>query len=262
MTKDDRSDRQLTSLVHPSDLGAAIGLLTRLPFPVDEELAVKRGARAAWAWPLVGLLPVLVATGLATILLSLSVPAVWAAIFWLSVHIMLTGAMHEDGLADSADGFWGGYDRVRRLAIMKDSHIGSYGVIALVLSIAARVSTLAVILPATGAFTALLVVGITSRLPMVILMAALPNARGRGLSESVGRPSQETTLLATVITLVLALILTPAAILPLFVYITFTTTGIAALAKSKIGGQTGDVLGTAQQITEITALAVFAALLS
>ena len=91
-----------------------------------------RGSASAWVWPLVGLvigtLGVAVGAGLSV----LGVPTPLAAGAVLATQVILTGALHEDGLADSADGLWGGRDAKRRLAIMKDSSIGSYGVLAIV----------------------------------------------------------------------------------------------------------------------------------
>ncbi|MEM9579659.1 MAG: adenosylcobinamide-GDP ribazoletransferase, partial [Pseudomonadota bacterium] len=164
----------------------AASLLTRLPLRVPEA-AFARSAEAAWAYPLVGVLTgaVVAAAGLGA--LAAGLPAVLAAILALGSGILVTGAMHEDGLADCGDGFWGGWDPQMRLKIMKDSQIGSYGVIALVLSLALRVFALSLLLVAPGAALSIIAVHVASRAVMPAVMAALPHARSGGLSKSVGR---------------------------------------------------------------------------
>ncbi|MGH1367247.1 MAG: adenosylcobinamide-GDP ribazoletransferase [Maritimibacter sp.] len=246
-------------LVHHSDVIAALALLTRLPLKAD----FSRGARAAWAWPLAGL----VVGGASALVACLSLafglsPAVSAALA-LTVQPILTGALHEDGLADSADGLWGGHDKMRRLEIMKDSAIGSYGVIALILSLVLRWALITSLLAADHTPLWLIAPALLSRAPMVVLAAALPNARGKGLSHSVGRPPQNAALLAVTLALLLSWLVTAA--LPLTVFLTailtvsLTTIAVAAIAKRKIGGQTGDILGATQQLCESAALLALAA---
>lgn len=261
MTKHDTHPNVTAPLAEWSDISAAIGLLTRLPVQVDMARASARGAAAAWAWPLVGVIPALLAAALGFGALACGLPGFWAAALALVGQVMITGAMHEDGLADAADGLWGGASPERRLDIMKDSHIGAYGVIALVLSLSLRAAALAVILPAQGALAALIITGLVSRVPMVALMAALPNARGRGLSQSVGRVSWRTAGLALGIAGAVTVIAAPSAVIVLGFWTTLPPLIFAGIARQKIGGQTGDILGAAQQITEIAALAVFATLL-
>ncbi|WP_424939814.1 adenosylcobinamide-GDP ribazoletransferase [Aliiroseovarius sp. S253] len=258
MTKHDRSK----PILHPADIPAAIGLLTRLPIRVDAELATQRSALSAWAWPLAGLVPALIGWGLGVAALSAGLPMLFAACLALLGQIMVTGALHEDGLADVADGFWGGYDRDRRLEIMKDSRIGAYGVIALILSLGLRASAVAVLLANPGVLSALVVIAVSSRLPMVLLMASLPNARGSGLASQVGRPRAVTAWMASGVTVLIVLIAMPSALLPLLVCIGLGSIALAALAKEKVGGQTGDVLGASQQISEIIGLAVVVSLIS
>ena len=258
MTKHDSS----MPILHPADIPSAIGLLTRLPIRVDATLATHRAARSAWAWPLAGLVPALIGWGLGTLAVSVGLPLLFAACLALLGQVMVTGALHEDGLADVADGFWGGYERDRRLEIMKDSRIGAYGVIGLVLSLGLRASSLAVLLTAPGVLSALVVIGVSSRLPMVLLMSALPNARGAGLASQVGRPPAITAGIACGVTALVVLIIMPSALLPLVACIGLGAAALAALAKAKIGGQTGDVLGASQQISEIIGLAVMVSLIA
>jgi adenosylcobinamide-GDP ribazoletransferase len=166
--------------------------------------------------------------------------------------------MHEDGLADTADGFWGGFTTERRLEIMKDSHIGTYGVIALVLSLLVRWAMFTTLV-SNGAILAPMVAAATlSRTPMVGMMALMPNARRGGLSASVGRPGVPVAGLALAFALLIALPLAGAASLPVLLATALPAIGLVLVANRKIGGQTGDVLGAGQQLVEIAVLAVLA----
>lgn len=242
------------------DIAAALGLLTRLPVPVDFDHAQTRGAQAAWAWPLAGALVGGLAALVGVVGAAFGTPAPIAAALALTTQVVITGAMHEDGLADTADGLWGGFDRVRRLEIMKDSHIGAYGTIALVLSLILRWAALSVVFTSGHPLLALIAAGGHSRAMMCAMMAALPNARGAGLAQSVGRPDQRTTFLALGLGGALVLITTGWAVIPLALWTTLAAIGLAMIAKTKIGGQTGDILGATQQLTEIAALITLATL--
>lgn len=240
------------------DVALAVALLTRLPVPVPEAVARGRGAGAAWAYPLAGVPVALAAGGLALGLMALGVPAAIAAGMALTVQVVLTGAMHEDGLADSADGLWGGWTRERRLEIMKDSRIGSYGVLALVLAIGLRWSALTAL--GTALLGPLLAAALISRAAMTVVMAALPHARADGLSHSVGRPGKATAAVAVALAIGISLAL-PGHGVPAMLSVTAVATlGCIALARARIGGQTGDILGATQQVTEIAALIAAAAL--
>lgn len=245
------------NLAEPGDILDALALLTRLPIAK----AGTRGAAAAWAWPLAGLVVALLAGVVGWIALSLNLPTPVVAGLVLATQIAATGALHEDGLADTADGLWGGHDTARRLEIMKDSHIGSYGVLALGLSLLLRWSTLSALIASGSLFAPLVAVAVLSRAPMAVLAAALPNARGGGLSAHVGRPAQESATLAVGVALLLAFAALGWTMLAPVFWAALGAIAIAAIAKRKIGGQTGDILGASQQITEIAALVALTATL-
>lgn len=242
------------------DIAAATGLLSRLPLPVDPEAAQARGARAAWAYPLAGIAVAVIACVIGEAALRAGLPEALAAGLVLATVVIVTGAMHEDGLADSADGLWGGWDKVRRLEIMKDSHIGAYGVLALVLSLGLRWGALAVIMQSGAMWPVLIGAAALSRAGMVGVMHALPNARAGGLSQSVGRPSSTTALIAAGLAVAIWL-LVYTALWPLVAAVV-AAVACALVARAKIGGQTGDILGATQQITEIAVLLVVAAQLT
>lgn len=241
----------------PRDVVTALGLLTRLPVRGD----MGRGAAAAWAFPLAGLVVGGLAAFAVWLALAMGVPVAVAAGIGLAAQALLTGAMHEDGLADTCDGFWGGWSRARRLAIMKDSQIGTYGVMGLLLVTLGRWSALALLLDAGWLWAPMLAAAVVSRVPMVWIMAFLRNARGTGLSQSVGRPDVALAGIATAIGLVVLVLSGMPVIVPALL-LTLGTIGLAVLAQARIGGQTGDVLGAAQQLAEVLLLVIFASALA
>jgi adenosylcobinamide-GDP ribazoletransferase len=242
----------------PMDIVVGLSLLTRLPLRLSEA-DYARGARTAWAWPLVGVVVAGVASAVALILGRIGYGYEITSLIALATMIVITGAMHEDGLADCADGFWGGHDPARRLDIMKDSRIGAYGVLALILSLGLRWAALVALARLGLLVPALLVSAVLSRAAMVAVMQALPNARSAGLSHQTGRPGPTATRLAVAIAVVLALLLGGWACVWAALWVALAGFAAARLARAKIGGQTGDVLGASQQLTEITALLVLLA---
>jgi len=240
-------------LVTLHDLPAALGLLTRLPVAVDGDRAVARGAAAAWAYPLAGALVGALAAAVHGLVSWLGLPPPLAAGLAVGALVIVTGALHEDGLADSADGLWGGWTRDRRLAIMRDSRIGSYGVVALVLSLGLRAGALASLPPAL-AWPTLIACGALSRGAMVGLWAVLPPARRDGLSAGTGRPRPATAALALALGAAVGLLTCGTAGLGAALAGLGGAAVVGILARAKIGGQTGDILGAAQQAAEITAL--------
>ncbi|MGR3491116.1 MAG: adenosylcobinamide-GDP ribazoletransferase [Shimia sp.] len=239
------------------DLAAATGLLTRLPVPVDGDRAMERGARSAWAYPLVGLLVGLILAGVGWVLLPLGAPL--AAALALAVGIVITGALHEDGLADCADGFWGGYTKDRRLEIMADSRIGTYGVLALGLSLLIRWQAMALLLAISPLW--LILAPALSRAAMVPVMQYMDHARPGGLSARVGKPGQRAELVSFVLILAINSAFGLTAIAPALA-VTVVTLGCPLIAQRKIEGQTGDVLGATQQLTEMAALVALVAVLT
>lgn len=233
------------------DLPAALVLLTRLPIPALPDKAFTNGARATWAYPLAGLLLALITglIGLGAAALGLAAPV--TAGLMLGALILLTGAMHEDGLADTADGLWGGHDRSHRLEIMKDSRIGAYGVLALIVAMGLRWLGLSGV-----TWAELAVALVLSRAMMPPLMYALPHARADGLSQSVGTPPLASVTLALVIGAGMAIALMGTAGLVAIAVAGLVAALIGWIAKAKIGGQTGDILGATQLCTEIAILIV------
>lgn len=241
------------------DIAAALGLLTRVPVAVEEARALEHSAVAAWAYPVVGFFLGGLSLFVFTVATLIGLPQIVGVILVVAFNIIVTGGMHQDGLADSADGLWGGWTVERRLAIMKDSNIGVYGVCAISLSLILYVVTLDALAWHPVMALALFGAAALSRAMMVVLMYVLPNARGGGLSQSVGRPPAGSMWIALVCsfggTLIVGLLVGHiwAAVLAV-VLAGCAAASCAAIARRKIKGQTGDILGATQQISELTIL--------
>ncbi len=240
------------------DLVSGFGLLSRLPVPSR----AFTGARSVWVWPVVGAV-VGAAAGLVAVAATASglSPGVTAALVMATVTL-LTGAMHDDGLADSADGLFGGWTPERRLEIMKDSRIGSYGLLALLITGLARWSALTLLVSTAFALPVLIAAGALSRAPMAVMMALMPGARPGGLSASTGRPGPARTILTCALALAIGLATLGPAILPLLPAALLPAVAMGWLARRRIGGQTGDILGAAQHLAETAILITASAALT
>ena len=254
--------RQWLPEIRAADLLIALGLLTRIPVPAHDESGSEPIARSCWAWPLVGVIVGFIA-GLAGAALSwLGVSSPLAAIAALGVLILLTGALHEDGLADTIDGLGGGATAEKRLEIMKDSRIGVFGAIGLLL---VQLGRWAAMSEASGFQLILVLVAAASasRVAVVLAMAWLEPARESGLSVSVGRPTPRTAGLATVLAAIICIVVVgPVAGVLAIVFSVLGALPICLLAKSLLGGQTGDVLGASQQFAELAVLVTLVSIIA
>ncbi|ABG31442.1 cobalamin 5'-phosphate synthase [Roseobacter denitrificans OCh 114] len=237
------------------EIGVAFCLLSRLPMPALPAAAFERSARSVWAYPLVGATLGLIAGGVGAAALWAGLPVGIAAGLTLAALMLSTGAMHEDGLADTADGFWGGFDRDRRLEIMKDSQIGTYGTLSLIVTSGLRWAALAVLLPA--GIAPVIVAACLSRAAMPVIMRHVPHARGDGLSHSVGRPAMPHVFAGLCIAVLLGAVLSGPVVLVALALGAGLVFGAIKLTQHKIGGHTGDVLGATQVITELLVLLTF-----
>ncbi|MEM7242160.1 MAG: adenosylcobinamide-GDP ribazoletransferase [Pseudomonadota bacterium] len=250
------NDMDQKSLFSLYDIPAAFALLTRIPMPFDYGKLSARGAHAVWAYPIVGAVVGAIAGLLISLLAATPIPSAATAMLGLCVLVMLTGAMHEDGLADCADGFWGGATKERRLEIMRDSRIGAFGVIALIVVLVAEWSLIegVVFADPVALFAA---IGAASRAPICAAMYALPNARATGLSVLTGRPKLSTALLGLGLGGVIVLVIFGVSLLSFYLMLGagFGALIVYLLAYQKLGGQTGDVLGASQKLAAVFALA-------
>lgn len=246
-------DPDLGTLVE--DLRPAFGFLTRLPVGSGTTGVAPDFRRIARVFPIVGA-AVGILGGIVILIAGwLGEPPLLAVSLAVAATVLITGGFHEDGLADTADGFGGGRSSEQKLEIMGDSRIGTYGALVLIFSVLFRVGALAAIYP-TGAFrTALALVAAeaVSRAAQVRLWYALPAARQGGLSDAAGAPDERSMLAALVIGLVVVIV----AIIPAFgfsaaivatVVLGIATFAFIRLSSSQIGGRTGDTLGACQQI--------------
>jgi adenosylcobinamide-GDP ribazoletransferase len=252
-----------------SEFLVCLRFYTRLPLPAQPHEqaphAIPDFSRAAGLVPIAG---ALIGAGGALVLAlaaSLGLAPLLAATLSIAGLVLMTGAMHEDGLADLCDGF-GGANVERKLQIMKDSRLGTFGAAALVLSLILRIGALAGLVTAGIGLAAgvLVAAGAVSRaaglLPLVLLRPARPDGAGFGATA----PSAGALRIAAVLAFLCAC-------LPIFagvglprvlgacILATLAAYGTAALARRQLGGQTGDVAGAAQQVSEIAVLLVFAA---
>lgn len=221
------------------EIRVAFMLLTRLPMG-QVARTVPMGA-TAWAWPLVGL----VSGGISAAALALPGPDLAMAVLAVAAGLLVTGAMHEDGLADVADGFGGGRTTARKLEIMRDSRLGTYGAAALVLALLLRVALLAEV----GAWD-VVAAAVASRALLPALQMGMPQAREAGLGARAAQGASVTGVLIAAAMGVAALCLSPLALLALVA----VQAGVAWLARRQIGGVTGDVLGAAQVGGELAVL--------
>ena len=237
----------------------ATAVLTRLPVAAGAP-AAGAVAAAGWAFPLVGAGVGALCT-LAFLAAELAgCSAAIAAAIAVAAGIALTGALHEDGLADTVDGFGGGADRDAKLAIMRDSRHGTFGILALVFSIGLRAAAVAAIGEPVHVGLALVAAHAASRGALPLLMRLLEPARADGLGAAAGRPSQAVAIVAGSLGAAIALaLLGPRGGAVALLLAAAALALVAALARRQIGGYTGDVLGFFQQTGEIVMLLAAAA---
>ncbi|QDW40938.1 adenosylcobinamide-GDP ribazoletransferase [Bradyrhizobium sp. KBS0727] len=244
------------------DFKMAMGFLTRLPVPHPDGAKPANFARAYRLFPVVGGLVGLAMGLLCLALRQVGVPDLAAAALVLGTGALLTGALHEDGLADVADGFGGGRDVEAKLAIMRDSRIGTYGAMALLVGFATKLSALAAI-PDGYVVPSLISAHALARGVLPFLSLNLPYARQDGLARTSGQPDPTTTAIAGALALLIAL-LSLSWTEALWAAVAAAISGfvMARLALRQIGGQTGDILGAAEQVAETAILVLLAAKLA
>lgn len=224
----------------------ALVFLTRLPLGRWLPPRVLPLADAAWAFPLAGV----AVAALAVAPMALAGPGLLPAALTLALICWLTGALHEDALADFADA-GGGRTPEDRLRIMRDSTIGSFGAAALVAALAIRLTALAAVGP-----WALIGAAAFGRAVPVAVMRGLPPARGDGLGHGAGRPSFRAVAAALVIGAAALILTAPGPVAGLAGLVAGALAGLAVALRARrlLGGQTGDVLGAAILSAETAAL--------
>lgn len=242
-----------------NQLKSAFITLTRLPFIKidDEDFDLKN---SLWAFPIVGLVLAGLTSLVISILCALDLPPLAATILAVLALILLTGALHEDGLADCADAL-GGSSQERRLEIMRDSQIGAYGTLALIFSVGLRSAALYLLWLDEFTFFALLISLATARAAMVIVPFLAKPAREDGLAAEFKNIDIKQLVISQVIVLVSGLFLIGTDVIFLIIFSFIACYFIAQYATKKIGGFTGDVLGATEQIVQAICLLTILALI-
>ena len=232
---------------------------SRLPLPASDR--APDFARAIRMLPVAGLVIALPAVAMLLVANILDLPALVASGLAIATLVTTTGALHEDGLADTADGLFGGATPERRLEIMRDSRIGTFGALALGLSLILRIAALGALASISTALAAaaLLSGAALSRAAGLLPLACLQPARRDGLGAGVAQPERgalQTAILLAALTLLLpalagasvsrAIVAGALAIVAAY--------ALVPLARAKLGGQTGDIAGASQQLAEIAFL--------
>lgn len=243
------------------DFLIALVFLTRLPIRLNLDFSMKAVGSASRAFALVGVIVGGLSGGIFFAMSAAGLPPLLCAFLALGAQILLTGALHEDAIGDVADGFGGGADKNKKLAIMHDSRVGTYAVVTLVILLGVKATAIAALNDPLTGFAVIMAASICSRGLMSGAMYLMPAAREDGLGASAGRPPLTAAMWALGFAIGL-----PVLILGPF----FGSAGVVAalagaalmgiIAYRQIGGQTGDVLGGIQQIAETTFLITLAAL--
>ena len=236
-----------------AELQLAFMLLTRLPAGTLTS-QLPELAHARWAFPIVGCIVGGIIAASYIILSLLLLPSFAAAILAITAGLFSTGAIHEDGLADCADGFGGGQNREKKLAIMRDSAIGSYGTLSLIIIMGLRISLLSMLPAKLEIVTPIIICAVISRYAMVGYLCLLPAARQDGLgNQASGNQTSGDNISALLLAGLIAL---PAFVIGAFglIYVIIAIVSVAliwgVIAKYQLGGQTGDVCGAGQIICE------------
>lgn len=241
------------------DFVNAVQFLTRIPVPFGHPADEAAIGRASAFFPLVGLIVGGIGAGVYW-LASLAFGPAPSTVLALAAMALATNGFHEDGLADSFDGFGGGWTTDRVLDIMRDSRIGTYGTLALVFVVLAKFTMLTSIAH-EDVWRWLLVAHATSRWTVLPLAMALPYARPEGAGKLVAHRIGFGALIVGTVTVAAACALVPwksAAIAMGVVVVVTMASGL--YYRRRIGGITGDCLGATNQLAEVAVYAVAAAM--
>ena len=226
---------------------AAVQALTQLPVPAVYDADMLR--RSVRYMPVAGLLVGIVAAGVFSAARA-GLPGMAAAALSLAATLLLTGALHEDGLADSVDGLFGGRSREEALRIMRDSRVGAFGVLGLIVVVVAKLACLAAL---PGAAGPLIAAHAASRFYAVAPPAVLPYARADGMAGALVQPDIADLAIAALCGLLPLLLLGPRAG-PALLVSAAAALSFGLYVRRRLGGYTGDVLGAMQQLTELSVL--------
>lgn len=236
----------------------ALQFLTRLPVPLSDSQSECIAGRSLLYYPLVGLLIGLLLAATAWTLAD--APALLPAALVLTAWVLLTGALHLDGLADSADAWAGGHgDRDKTLAIMKDTHCGPVAVVVLVIVLLVKFAALHALTAASN-WTALVVPPLLGRAALPLLFLTTSYVRPGGLGAVLAKYQRRRAgILAVIMTAIAVLLSLGTAGLWLLLASSGAFVVLRALMIRRIGGTTGDTAGAMVELVEIAALVTVAA---
>ena len=230
------------------EIRLAIGFFTRLPLKSPPGQL----AEAARAFPIAGAVVGLIGAGIYFLAMELGLSGLLAALLAVAATVIVGGALHEDGLADFADMLGVRGDRDRKLSVMRDSRIGSYGVLALGFTTAIKVSALVALGEPRMVAGALIAAHVCGRAVLPVIMRSLPLARTAGLAADAGKPTAAATYQGLGVALLIsAFACGPGAALVSLVVAIVAAFLVCEIARRQIGGYTGDVLGAAQEIAQL-----------
>lgn len=245
--------------------------LTRLPVKIQQEVDDNALNYASGYFPLVGLLIALLLS-VAYVVLSLLFPPELAVLLLVALSLLITGAFHEDGFADVWDGFGGGWTQAQKLEIMKDSRLGTYGASALVILLLAKYISLYLLAFNVWQVLLALVLGhVLSRAFATGLIGQLPyvqadsESKVKPIAKSLPSDSGYLLWLTSFVVLVLVWLLTPLSVtflLGLCVLLYVVQLVCKAWFKRQLDGYTGDCLGAAQQLMELSVYFYLVAMLA
>ena len=243
-----------------TDLRIGISLCTRLPVASATPMTEGDVARASWTFAIAGLVVGLAGSLVYWLAIRINVAPLPAAALTLASTMLLTGAMHEDGLADTADGL-GGATRERKLDIMRDSRIGTFGACALLVSAMLRWSAIADIAEPSFVTTALVAAHVAARACLPVFMRLVPPARSDGLASGAGQPPWSSVVAAIVLgTIGLLFCFGIAGTALALLLLVLAGLSMARIVTTQFGGQTGDVLGALEQVGEAAILLIASAI--
>lgn len=231
----------------------AVNFLTTLPWLSHRDVTAADVARSFSYFPLVGAV-----LGLAAAVLDMAARQLFGitttSVLVLALLVVVTGALHLDGFIDSCDGLFGGREPGRRLEIMRDSRIGSFGAVAVCMLLIAKFAAL-VSLPIAWRLPVLVVFPALGRWAMVYATVAFPAGRRDGLGNSMkAELSRSQLLIATLLMIAIAVAALGARGLIALVIVAIVTYLVARLILRKIPGLTGDSYGAINEVAEIVIL--------
>jgi adenosylcobinamide-GDP ribazoletransferase len=235
-------------------LRSAMAFLTVLPVARAGGAPGERLGRAYF--PAIGAVVGVLSAGVFVLVGAVSSPLV-AAVAATATLALLTGALHLDGLADSADGLFGGGDVARRLEVMRDPRLGSFGTVAVVLVLVGEVAAIASMSPGR-AVAALVIAGALSRLAMLAVITWVPYVRAGGLGVAAADSSHRgfDLALGAALAAVACLLDWQRALLAVCL-VALTALVFAMLARRRLGGATGDIYGATAELCMLAALVAF-----